>query len=505
MKYILVITAFFLLTNNLFAQQDYENKIGYTKLKSDLDFFCNIRKRANSGLYKYRTIAQTDSIEKQAYKKLSEGTTLRDFFNIISELTNFEGSVHNGVSFSEKIVKQVIADSVYFPIPIKVLGKKIRVNSNECIIPLGAEILSINGIGAAEILKRNSIYYTTDGFSYTAKIFPQDGGFPGYLFYSLGKMSEYKILYQTISDSEIKEAIIKPVIAKIFSNNYKKRHSIALDSIYKSRTQLPYSFENINENTAKLNLRSFIIGHNAKDPKHLQFVKFLDSCFISVKRNSNIKNLIVDVRNNGGGNDPNDVVAFSYLANKPFQENTEAFSNFVKIPSWKNVYYKAFFLKRIVAKWIYQKELRKEFPIAKDNVFYQGNSSDNILRNPNKNAFKGQIYLLVNPKVASAASLFAALVAGNTNAIIVGQETSGGYYGHNGHSPMAYILPNSKIKYHFSIVNLKQDVPIKEKQPFGRGVIPDYNIEQTLPDFLNNKDTQMEYLLKLIETKNKAN
>ena len=67
------------------------------------------------------------------------------------------------------------------------------------------------------------------------------------------------------------------------------------------------------------------------------------------------------------------------------------------------------------------------------------------------------------------------------------------------------ILPNSKIKYEFSIVNLNQDVPFKEKQPFGRGVIPDYNIEQTLPDFLNNKDTQMEFLLKLIETKNKAN
>lgn len=505
MKYILTITAFFILTNNLFAQEDYEHKIGYTNLKLDLDFFCNIRKKANSGLYKYRTVAQIDSIEKQAYKKLSDETTLREFFNIISELTDFEGSLHNDVSFSQKIVKQVIADSVYFPIPIKVIAGKIRVNSKESIIPLGAEILSINGINAEEILKFNSIYYTTDGFSFTAKLFAQDGGFAAYLFYSLGKMTEYKVLFQTTSDSEIKETIIKPVIGKTFSDNYKKRHSIGLDSISKSSTRLPYSFEIINENTAKLNLHSFIIGNNAKDPKHLQFVTFLDSCFISIKHNSNIKNLIVDVRNNGGGNDPNDVVAFSYLANKPFQENIKAFSNFVKIPSWKNVDYKAFFLKRIIAKWIYQKELRKEFPIAKDNVFYQGNCSDNTLRNPNENAFKGQIYLLINPKVASAASLFAALVAGNTNAIVVGQETGGGYYGHNGHTPMAYILPNSKIKYEFSIVNLNQDVPFKEKQPFGRGVIPDYNIEQTLPDFLNNKDTQMEFLLKLIETKNKAN
>ena len=74
MKHLVTIATFFLLTNNLFAQKTYEDKIGYTKLKSDLDFFCSIRKEANSGLYKYRTVAQTDSIEKQAYKKLSDKT-----------------------------------------------------------------------------------------------------------------------------------------------------------------------------------------------------------------------------------------------------------------------------------------------------------------------------------------------------------------------------------------------------------------------------------------------
>jgi hypothetical protein len=503
MKYLLVIAAFFLINNSVFAQKSYEDKIGYSKLKSDLDFFCNIRKKANSGLYKYRTVNQIDSIEKKAYKKLSDQTTLREFFNIISELADYEGSVHNDVSFSEKIVKKIVADSVYFPVPIKVLDGKIIVNSIESSIPVGAEIVSINGIKALEILKLNSIYYTTDGYSNVAKTFAQDGGFSAYLFFSLGKKLEYKVLYQMNSIAGIKEAVIKPVNRKIFSQHYKKRHSIILDSIYTSKTQLPYSFEIINQNTVKLNIRSFAIGDNSKDLKHLQFVKFLDSCFIKIKKNVNIKNLIVDVRNNGGGSDPNDVVAFSYLAKNPFKENTKAFSNFVKIPSWKNVDYQAFFLKRIIAKWIYQKELREEFSIAKDNVFYQGNSNDNTLRDPNKNAFNGQIYLLINPKVASAASLFAALVAGNTNAIVIGQETSGGYYGHNGHTPITYILPNSKIKYGFSIVNLTQDVQMKEKQPFGRGVIPDYNIEQTYVDFLNNTDTQMEFLLKLINAENK--
>ena len=77
----------------------------------------------------------------------------------------------------------------------------------------------------------------------------------------------------------------------------------------------------------------------------------------------------------------------------------------------------------------------------------------------------------------------------------------GGYFGHNGHTPIEYELPNTKIKTQFSIVNLEQDVPKKASQIFGRGIIPDHEVKQTLEDFLQNKDTQFEYTLKLIEQK----
>ncbi len=75
----------------------------------------------------------------------------------------------------------------------------------------------------------------------------------------------------------------------------------------------------------------------------------------------------------------------------------------------------------------------------------------------------------------------------------------GGYYGHNGHTPLGYILPKSKIATIFSVVNLEQDVPKKENQIYPRGIIPDYNITQTYEDYLNQKDTQMSFTLELIE------
>ena len=52
-----------------------------------------------------------------------------------------------------------------------------------------------------------------------------------------------------------------------------------------------------------------------------------------------------------------------------------------------------------------------------------------------------------------------------------------------------------------SIDNIEQDVPEKSNQFYNRGVIPDYEIPQTFEGFLNNKDTQLEFVLELIKMK----
>jgi len=109
------------------------------------------------------------------------------------------------------------------------------------------------------------------------------------------------------------------------------------------------------------------------------------------------------------------------------------------------------------------------------------------------------VYLLISPRVASAGSLFAALLAGNENTVTVGEETMGGYYGHNGHTPLSYRLPHSKLVTEFSIDNIEQDVPLKSNQRYNRGVIPDYKVAQGFQDFLDHRDVQLEFVLELIK------
>jgi len=43
-----------------------------------------------------------------------------------------------------------------------------------------------------------------------------------------------------------------------------------------------------------------------------------------------------------------------------------------------------------------------------------------------------------------------------------------------------------------------QDALVKADQPEGRGTMPDYEVWPTFNDFMQNRDTQMEFVLKLI-------
>lgn len=505
MRYSLI---FFLLALSFMVkgQPAYEKPFEKCKLIEDFQFFRQVRELTNSGLYKYRSKSEIDSIFNWGSSQIADSTSLLDFFQIINVITDFEGSCHNNTQLSKKVMEAMKKEIVFFPLPLKIIEGKLLVNTTYGQIPLGSELKSINGVPVNSIIERLDKYYTTDGFSTVGKRFRLDSRFSLNYRYEFGPQKEYVVEYVEHNTDQISKATINAVSFNQYSVAYSKRHSLQFDSLVNYYDGMrKYSFSILNPSTAYLRLRIFVIGDNEKDKEHKQYVQFLDSCFTYLRQHKEIKNLIIDPRGNPGGTDPNDQTTFSYLASRPFQENKSAYITFAKIPDWKYVDYKAFFLKRWIAKGVFQRQLRKQFPIKKDGLFYSSKNEDNTPRLPSPLAFNDQIYLLINPPIASAGSMFSAMVRGNTNAIAVGQETEGGYYGHNGHQPMGYYLPNTKILTGYSIVNLEQDVPVLEKQPYGRGILPDFNIEQTYDDFINNRDTQMEFLLRHIDLKDTKN
>jgi len=70
---------FFISTVFLFGQS-IDDSFSRKKMKEDLKVFKRIRLEANSGLYKYRTKEQIDSIYVWAKNKVENSSTYLDFY-----------------------------------------------------------------------------------------------------------------------------------------------------------------------------------------------------------------------------------------------------------------------------------------------------------------------------------------------------------------------------------------------------------------------------------------
>ena len=495
----IIIFLYLISSIGIFAQS-IDEPFSKERMKKDLVVFKEIRLKANSGLYKYRTIEQIDSIYNWADQHIEKSSTYLDFYNIICRLTDYEGSCHNNTSLPKKYIKKLREENQgYFPYPIKWIDGKWLINYENGEIPLGSEIISINGIPILEIIENLYKYYTTDGQNTTGKRIGIRTHFAKYFRFHYGQQEIFDVVFKSKYPNEVESKTLQSVGYKDYYNHFNSRHSKPFDQIYYADLEenKKYKFEQINSSTGILTIYTFAMG-NETSQEHKTYQAFLDNTFAEIK-SKNLKNLIVDVRQCGGGTDPNDVVTYSYLTQRKFQESKQVWISFNKVPLLKHFDISVPKFLRPLGVGKYNRNFQKRFPIEKDGKYYISDEENEIkIREPNKNAFTGNIYLLISPAVASAGSLFAAMVAGNENTTVIGEETMGGYYGHSGHTSFGYVLPKSKIITDFSIDNIEQDVPKKDNQYSNRGIIPDLEVSQTYQDFLIHKDTQMEYTLELI-------
>jgi hypothetical protein len=481
----------------------YNRQLHPSEMKQDLQLFLDIRKKANSGLYRYRSQRQIDSIYKWAFKEVRQPMSIVAFYKIILQLTDFEGSCHNYTEPHADLVSYLNRQRGFFPFALKYIEGKMIFNSKTDQIPVGARVLSINGVSDKELMQSFYKYLTADGFTQTEKLSGSVNRSYGLRYlYEYGIKDSFVIRFSSPGTTREQTVTVPAVSLDERKANLLRRHSAPVDSVIDYNVQPSYSFKMVNPSTGLLNLRIFTMASGEDDPAFAVYVAFIDSVFRALS-NNNIPNLILDIRGNPGGSDPTFEQPMMYLTDSSFKENILAYTIFDD-----GVPYEEYFwgistaVKMDSTAKVYGKRMLKDYFPALHNGRNMQNVKYNPVYHPKSPGFKGKLYLLIDEDVASAGSHLASLVkAYARNVTIVGVETVGGYYGHNGHMTSIYELPHSKIKTKFSIVYVVQDAPVKPDQPEGRGIIPDYTVWPAFSDFMQNRDTQMEYVLRLIAEK----
>ena len=444
------------------AQQTEPGKeISGSLLKADFNIFRKTIEEAHPGIYWYASKKDMDAYFDSVYASIDKSINDIDFYKLMMNVAAHLRCVHTSISLSRERERAAASHLELLPFDVIIVNNKAYISESfDSSLPIEFEIQNINDLPVGQIVQKMLEIIPTDGYNTTNK----------YQLLNRGLFRRAYALLMPSSDTFN--------IDGIDTGRHSRRVKVA--AIAPDFNRPPTPAENPiswqlrdHDYTAILNLRSFELNAG-------EFSRRIDSFFTQV-HNRKISRLIIDLRNNGGGNNVNVSELYSYCADSPFfhLRRTEAsrqplsYRNYViNISEYDN--------------------LRAR--LANDSSYEIVQYPGRRLREPiSVNHFDGKLIVLVNGATLSAASELAALVRGNKRGTVIGEETGGCYYGSTGGSYLTLLLPNSRLRARIPAIRIFTAVPEDFKQqPHGRGVLPDFPVSYSIKDLLTGRDKVME-------------
>jgi hypothetical protein len=363
--------------------------------------------------------------------KLRDGMGELDFYRVLAPVVAAARCGHTGLFFSPRTDALLRARARYFPLRVCFIGEHLFVVDPLKVegIPAGAEISAINGRSAREILGVLLKGISADGRNLTKK------------YCIMG--SYFADVYLALVESPERFTIgfVDPVDGRA--------GSVEAEGISKSAVQgpprplpLPYSISFDAPGVAALTVRTFVLYSGALE----RYKAFLEESFTSL-RERGVSTLILDLRDNLGGDPGASSLLYRYLIREPspyFPEGTP--------------YYVA--LTR---------------PLA-----------------PAANAFQGKLLVLTNGLSFSSTGHLCSLLRFHGLAVFIGEETGGTFSCTDGSrdiplSASGFILRCSTREFHAAVTGMEA----------GRGILPDYPITPSLADLVSGRDAQKDFALAL--------
>jgi hypothetical protein len=409
------------------------------------------------------------------------------FYNIIAPLDAFIKEGHTFLRLGAQTQAYLRFSGQYFPIYLKFLNKKAYIiNDAGGFKTHGLILTKVNGHSIDELMERFMSYEPADGYNMTSKYrwMEQNGKFSIY----------YARCYPPSAFFDIE--VIDPVtgekksfnhIAALSYDNFTKSYKTVASNISGIVYTLPAELKmDTLSKTAILTINSF--SSSKYKAAGLKFHTFIDSAFSKIKE-QHVKHLVIDIRKNGGGSEGYEDYLLAYMIDKDYLKykyvQASAFTySFYQYTDYKDDYKDL------------DKELKDEHYQEKDGRVLRKPGVEEHEK-PKPNPFKGDIYILISGLTYSGGSEFASLARNHTNAIFIGEETGGGYYGNTSGIRITLQLPNSTLEIGIPILKFVVDTP-KGNVPFGHGTLPDYEIEPTINQFLTGYDVEMEMAKQLI-------
>jgi len=439
---------------------DINRKFTPEQLIEDVDFYAKTIEETHINPYVYISrkdwLARTNDIKSRIAKQ--GAMTQREFWLIFAPLVSAIQDKHTFIVHPRFFMTN--NQTKYLPIRAVYLDGKLVVTKSAADekIQKGAIITGINGIRSDELIRKLSEYgygVEKERLEYVAETLYTDAA------EVFGRPESFALTFSDGTKAQVKGLTIPEL--------FKREKELEAKDNSQKTEESPLELKFLPDDVAYLKASTF-------DYDLEKYKSLLKDVFTQIK-SSGARKLIVDVRENRGGNSvlgDTLIDMFNSKLHKHYSMKWKKSEQYVERMKDLNAPIPDH----------YQKLKPGEVYVSKPRIVKPG---ANPLR------FSGQVYVLSGRKTFSSGQMFLGVVKDNKLATVIGEETNEPGC-HAGEVHM-FNLPNSRLRVSSST---KYWTP-----PGGcngaRGIIPDVLVTERASNYLTEKDVILETALNLIK------
>lgn len=478
-----LLLCLFLFTQISFAQ--YNPTIPVKKLKKEFKSLVKMME-AHPSLYRHITEEELSQLIDSTSQLINRPMDKIEFFKLVSPIYSVVKDGHTSIGIGYDWKKKYMKNNGVFPYKIYLDDENrmylIENYGEDETIPLGSEILMINGQPVADFLHQISKYIACERDNFRNSVLQL--GIDFYLLLQFGKIQKVDLVYQ---NQEPKSHTVQFID---FDTKKEKLSEADKHRQKKMLSRQPFEYEQLKGNIGLIKIYTFAIGErNGYDV-------FLRNTFKKIAKDS-ITSLIIDVRGNTGGwpKSVSDIV--HYISDKYFK--TMAMSEMKVSNAYKDYYVDNTNISAHRSLFLKQRHYVDLASVMKKPVGTRVQETTFFNEEPRTEVFeyKGDSYLLIDRRSFSAASSFAATFRCYGLGLMIGEETGGTkiFYANS----IGETLPHSGLSYR---VATTADFTTCFDNP-DEGIKPDLEAKPTIPQLVAKQDVALNYARLVIRKKRK--
>ncbi|MFT4879476.1 MAG: hypothetical protein ACJAX8_001455 [Flavobacteriales bacterium] len=477
-----LLILFCLLSVQLFGQFNVDSLFQVSDLHTDLDQLKRKILEIHPNPYVYCSKEEFDEAFAFTKEAIDQPMTYAEFGAVVGRVLRVMHDSHSSINFGKFTSPYKENNARFIDLRIwKTEDKLVIRKSGYPKIPVGSELIQINGVNAAIIHTRLSAFSIYEGLSITGFNRVNDALFSLFSPAFTDFEKQNKALIHIPGDTVLRLVPMRGFTSEEMGERAKKT-PVEDSDVYRLDV-----YED--EDLAVLKIESFAYKGGGK------FDRFLKKSFKELKKKG-ITNLAIDLRDNGGGSSSRVEELFTYLTDKKdivipanivARQSQESYDRFAaSLPPY---------LRKLVLLFARNDEdIQKYTGLANmevgmlDTVYFKEPEA-----NP-RTVFQGKLFLFTNGLSGSASANSSAIFRQLDLGLIIGEPCLGPLSGTWG-NPLPIELNQTKLPVLISSIRFNTNNSF-EYRP--QSVLPDIQVDWKQQEYFDGVDADLEALRKMI-------